>query len=724
MDFKKNMIKFTSYIALLLTSLIVLASFSCGSHQAEASTISIEDLLAAPTGDNKQSKALQIDIANRVRRALTEAHFAPQTIDDSFSIKVFEKFIDQCDFGKVYFTKQDIAEFSAFKTKLDDQFLDDDISFYELVYDRFKIRLEESKKCYTAAIAKSQNFASKKTIQLDGKKLNWCADKKEVQERWADVVTYRVLAKYAELVENQNNKKDTVKNWKVMSNVVLEDSARKMVKKNMDLNFKRIQKNGSDEYFASYINAICSIFDPHTDYYAPAKKKEFDVQMSGTFFGIGAVLKDVDGYCTIQEIKAGTPCYLQGSLKVDDKILKIGQGTEEPVEVVGWDITNEVIPLIRGKKGTEVRLYVKHTNGTEETIPIIRGEIHMDEVFAKSSIIKEGNKKIGYIHLPEFYADFQNENGKRCAADMRKEVEKLKAEGVDGMMIDLRYNGGGSLSDVVDIAGLFVGDGPIVQVKSKDAKGKPLPAIGAKILYDGPLAILINNYSASASEILAAAMQDYNRAIIVGTNTYGKGTVQQQIDLARVAPSSNGEMGSIKLTLQKFYRVNGGSTQRKGVVPDVVLPEYLMYTDKGERSEASALPYDEIASPNYRKTNSIDVATIVADSKKRIAADNYFKIVEQRAQQIKQQQDDNVYSLNEKTYTEQIKKLKEFNSKLEDLDKEKVSLEMYNPATDMQKISENDVTKKRNEDWLKVRKKDANIKETVNILTAIINTKK
>jgi carboxyl-terminal processing protease len=709
----------------VLVCVIVLVSFRCGANHAEAASVNMDELFE-PIGDNtQQSATLQKDIAKRVRRALLEAHYAPLEINDEFSKKVFDKYLEQCDYGKSYFTKKDIEEFSAFQTKLDDQFKSDDISFYQLVYTRFKQRFEESLTYYNAAIVVPQTFTGKGDIQLDGKKTDWCKDEKALQERWNEVVKYRVLAKYVEIEENQNNKKDTVKGWKIMSNQVMEDSARKIVKKNMDMSFKRLKKNGSDEYFASYMNAICAVFDPHTDYYAPAKKQEFDVQMSGTFFGIGAVLKDADGVCTIQQIVSGSPCWKQGSLKVDDKVLKVGQGADEPIEIGGWDIT-DVVKVIRGKKGTEVRLYVKHADGKEEIIPIIRDEVHLEDVFAKSAIMNDGGKKVGYIYLPEFYADFQNKNGKRCAVDIKKEVLKLKEEKVDGIIIDLRYNGGGSLTDVVDIAALFVGDGPIVQVKSKDANGKSLPdrPNGAKVIYDGPLSIMINNYSASASEILAAAMQDYKRAIIVGTTTYGKGTVQRQIDLREIENSTEGEMGSIKLTLQKFYRVNGGSTQLRGVVPDVVLPEFLMYTDKGERSEPSAMPYDEIPAPEYAKTNSLDVNTLVTASKKRIAANEYYKIVEQRAQQIKAQQDDNIYSLNETEFKKQLQKIKDFNKKLEDLDKEKVLLDVYNLRADMDRVLTDETTKKKNEDWLKALKKDANIKETVNIINDIIKANK
>jgi len=705
----------------IVACVIVLLSFRCGATHADAASNSLETLFA-PIGEVNQSAALQKDIANRVRRALTEAHYSPIALNDEFSIKVFEKFIEQCDYGKAYFTQEDIEEFSKFKTQLDDQFKNDEISFYELVYKRFQQRLVESIRYYEIAIAMPQTFTAKGDIQLDGKKLDWCKNESAMQKRWNDAVKYRVLAKFVEIEEAQNTKKDTVKDWKIMSPQVMEDSARRVVKKNMDMNFKRIKKNGSDEYFSSYMNAICAVFDPHTDYFAPAKKSDFDVQMSGTFFGIGAVLKDVDGVCVIQEIKTGTPCWKQGSLKADDKVIKVGQGAEEPVEIGGWEI-NDVIIVIRGKKGTEVRLYVKHANGKEEVIPIVRDEIHMDEVFAKSAIIKEGDKKIGYIYLPEFYADFNNSNGKRCAKDVKAEVLKLKEEGIDGLVLDLRYNGGGSLTDVVDMAGLFVGDGPIVQVKSKGAAGEPMPASGAKIIYDGPMAVMINNYSASASEIMAAALQDYKRAIVVGTTTYGKGTVQRQIDLAQVSKSSEGEMGSIKLTLQKFYRVNGGSTQLKGVTPDITLPELLMYTDKGERSEPSALPYDEIQSPDYKKTNSLNVPALVAASKKRIGGSEYYIVVEQRAKQIKEQQDDNISSLNIVEYKKQLEKIKEFNKKLEDLDKEKVLMDIYNPRVDMDYVIASENNKKRNEDWLKALKKDANLKETVNIVKDIMNTK-
>jgi carboxyl-terminal processing protease len=583
---------------------------------------------------------------------------------------------------------------------------------------------------YDELINQSYTFTENETIQLDGKKLGWCKNETELKDRWRKSIKYRILAKYAELDEEQNTKKDTVKGWVVMSPTQLQDSARTVVKKSMDYFFRKAAKNGDDEYFSTYVNSICAIIDPHTDFFAPKEKQKFDEGMSGTFYGIGAALQSKDGNTVVTQIISGSPCWKQGRLKADDKIIKVAQGNGEAVDISGWDI-DDVIGKIRGKKGTEVRLTVKHKDGTEEVIPIVRDEVHQEDVFAKSFILQEGKSKVGYIYLPEFYADFNKANGKRCAVDMRKEVMKLKEENVDGIIIDLRNNGGGSLSDVVDINSLFVGNGPAVQVKSKGATPEPLSNTRAgEPIYNGPLTIMVNGSSASASEILAASLQDYKRAVIVGSSSFGKGTVQRLFDLEKfytsIPPkdptpmSTLGQLGSVKLTVQKFYRVNGNSTQLKGVVPDVQFPDLYMYMEVGERRDKNALAYDMVDKLPYKDYGDNKFANAITKSNARIAANPYFKLVEERAKQIKQQNDDNQYSLSLEEYKKQIQLAKDFAKKVEELDKTKELLDAYNCKVDMDKVLEDEVSKKKNEDWLKILKKDAGVKEAFNVIKDLI----
>jgi carboxyl-terminal processing protease len=402
-----------------------------------------------------------------------------------------------------------------------------------------------------------------------------------------------------------------------------------------------------------------------------------------------------------------------------DIILKVAQGAEDPVEISGWDI-EDVVSIIRGKEGSEVRLTTKHLDGNIEVIKIIRGKVETEATFAKSTIIKNNNQKIGYIMLPEFYADFQSRNGRRCAVDMGKEVEKLKKENVQGIIIDLRNNGGGSLSDVVEIGGMFIDKGPIVQVKSKDAPSQSLDDRESGMLYDGPLAILINQGSASASEILAAAMQDYKRAIILGTTSFGKGTVQRIFPLEDFYQGDPSLLpfGSIKLTLQKFYRINGGSTQLKGVTPDIMLPDMYDLMDMGERKDENSMPWDQIAKADYKlNKTSVDFNALIESSKKRAIANESFNIITKNAKRLKQQFDDNRYSLIEKKYIEQMKETKDLAKKMEDLNKNKKVLPVNYMAVDLPNFHKDTTSTRMNDEWLKAIGKDPYIAEAANVLS-------
>ncbi|RZK27879.1 MAG: tail-specific protease, partial [Hymenobacter sp.] len=360
----------------------------------------------------------------------------------------------------------------------------------------------------------------------------------------------------------------------------------------------------TSETLANYANTIANTYDPHTEYFAPKDKEEFDYQLTGRLEGIGATLREKDGLIYIEEIVPGSASFRQGQLKKGDAILRVAQGATEPVSIEGWH-TAKAVTLIRGKKGTEVRLTVKKPDGSTKIIPIIRDVVINEETYAQSAIINDpSGKKIGYLRLPGFYADFNNNGGRSSADDVKKELAKLNAEGAQGIVFDLRTNGGGSLTDAVEMAGLFMPSGPMVQVHDSRGVTNVLNDKDPRVQYTGPLVVLVNKYSASASEILAAAVQDYKRGIIMGsTSTYGKGTVQRVVDLDETLPAELNALkpfGSLKFTMQKFYRVTGASTQFKGVASDIVLPDVYSYLDQGEKESDYPLKWDEIKPASFR----------------------------------------------------------------------------------------------------------------------------
>ncbi len=663
-------------------------------------------------------------IEQTIMMMINSGHYSPKAINDDFSKKVFDKYIEISDYGKLFLIQSDIDELKKYEYLIDDEIKQGKTEFYDLVSARIKQRIAETDTFYKEALLKPFDFNGNEVIELDGKKLNWAENKEALKNRWYLSMKYRALARFEELKEQQ--KKASDKKEKDKTDAQLEIDARESVKKNMEFYFKRLNKISDTDRFASYMNSICHVVDPHTDFFPPKDKQRFDEEMSGKFFGIGAVLQNEDGNCKIKSIVVGSPCWKEGHLKVGDVILKVAQQNEDPVEISGWDI-EEIVSIIRGKDGSLVTLTVKHLDGSVEEIIIKRGKVEREETFAKSSIIKEGNSKIGYILLPEFYADFQDAGGRRCATDMKIEINKLKDENVDGIIVDLRNNGGGSLTDVVEIGGLFVNKGPMVQVKSKSENAQSMNVRSSEALYNGPLVILINQASASASEILAAAMQDYKRAIIMGSTSFGKGTVQRvfPIDDFFQGDRSLLPFGSLKLTLQKFYRINGGSTQLKGVTPDIKIPDLYHLIDIGERKDSNSLVWDQIAKVDYKPlTPSVDFQDLISKSTKRINSDPTFDLINKNAIRVKKQSEDNKYSLNRVKFVEQMKEAKEFSKKLEDIEKSKKTLAVNNLKKDLSNIQKDTSSITKNNEWLKTIKKDPYIIEASNVVLDWIKASK
>jgi|694.fasta_scaffold44552_3 carboxyl-terminal processing protease len=686
-------------------------------YAVEQAEVNIEPY--EPQDNEKVSKNLAIQ--ETVMRMIQEGHYSPKDINDDFSARVYKIYLEVIDFGKLFLLESDINEFEVYKLQIDDAINNGQTAFPEMVTARIKQRMKDAESYYKEALAKPFTFDGNDEIELDGKKMAWCKNPEELKSRWVTNMKFRTIQRLTEMQESQktiSEKKIKDKTDTLFSYSELESRSRANVQRSMESYFKRLNKINDDARFATYINAICHVIDPHTDFLPPKDKQRFDEEMSGSFFGVGAQLSEKNGVCSITQIITGSPCWKDGRLKNGDIIQKVAQADDEPVDIAGWDL-EDIVSIIRGKEGSTVNLTVKHLDGSTEVIGIKRGRVETEATFAKSVIVETDAGKIGYILLPEFYADFNTRGGRRCAIDMKKEIEKLKEEKVNGIIIDLRYNGGGSLSDVVDIGGFFIDKGPIVQVKSKGLAAQPLFDESSGTVYDGPLAILINQGSASASEILAAAMQDYNRAIVLGTTSFGKGTVQRIFPLEEYfkGDASLLPFGSVKLTLQKFYRINGGSTQLKGVTPDITLPDLYEQIDMGERKDSNSLAWDQVAKADYKPIKSnANFAALIANSKSRIDANSNFKLIKQNAARLKRQYDDNKYPLNEKLYVKKTEENKALNKKIEELDKSKKLLTIKNPKVDLPKINMDTVSVSKNEEWLKLLRKDPYISEASNVL--------
>lgn len=681
-----------------------------------------------------------------VTEGMERMHYQPEKIDDDFSLRVYDLFLKDMDGNKLFFTKKDMAKMDKYKKSIDDQINEKSFDFYNLALNTRNERLKQAEVWYKELLAQPLDFTNEESYEADDDKRGYSADEADLKNTWRKYLEYQVVARYSDMLEDEEKrlkkaatpavapatdaKKDaaTKKEVKILTPAEMEAEARKKVMKVMDDWFKRLRGVTNDEVFSIYLNAIASSFDPHSNYMAPEQKKDFDINMSGKLEGIGATLQTKDSYVRVTSLVPGGPAWKGAKLKVDDLIMKVAQSEADPVDVTDMPI-NDVIKMIRGKKGTEVRLTVKKTDGSVAIVPITRDIVELEDGFAKSSVIQnEGLPKIGYISLPRFYADFDDRNGRRCSKDMKKELEKLKAENVEGIVLDLRGNGGGSLNDVVEIGGFFIDKGPIVQVKGRESRPEQLNDVASGVIYDGPLVIMTDMYSASASEILAAAMQDYGRAVIIGSkSTFGKGTVQRFIELDRYAPLSQGDLGplgSVKLTTQKFYRINGGTTQLKGVIPDIILPDTYALIDKyGEKEESYPLQWDEIPFAPHKDWDGLRgiIANIKTLSAARIAKDKHFLLIQEGAKRLKTQRDNTNYSVNLKKYQKQQKEFEEAAKPLRDSNNEPLKgITVLTPKADEAFINVDSSRITRHTEWQKQIKKDIYIHESCNVISDIV----
>lgn len=676
-------------------------------------------------GDNprsKYSKVLRI-----VGNYLEEGHYSPKKIDDNFSKLVFKKFTTDLDDEKNIFLKSDIDSLAQkYDSRIDDEVHGSELQSFFAVNDVYVKRRDESFLLVNEFLAKPFDFTKDETVQFDRDKLDFPKNAAERKELWRKNIKYSVLSRFVELQEDREKNKGK-KDFVQKADSTLEREAREYVKKRMErLLSNRKTHETVDEDFSTFVNAITLSMDPHTDYFPPVDKRSFDEGMSGRFYGIGAQLKDDDGKIKIASLFVGMPAMLSGNITVDDEILKIGEGKAEPVDIAGYSVT-DAVKLIRGaQKGSEVRLTIRKADGTIKVVSLLRDEIKLEDTFAKSAVIN-GDHKVGYIWLPEFYQDFQNPNGARCSNDVAKEVEKLKAENVEGIIIDLRGNGGGSLSEVVKMAGLFIEDGPIVQVKGREDKASVLRDKDKNVLYTGPLTVMVDEMSASASEIFAAAIQDYKRGIIIGsTSTYGKGTVQRNIPLSPesdnplFANKNTEDLGALKLTLQKFYRINGGATQLKGVVPDIVLPDRYEFLKFREKDNTAALPWDTIPRAEYQAwTSTVSNDAVINQSYDQINKGSVFSKIKTNIDWLGVNSEKEL-SLNIVKYKEEQAQVKNTYKQLDELSKLSKELNVKNVPSDTVAINAAKDKVEKNKAWLKRISGDIYVDETLKVINNII----
>lgn len=663
-----------------------------------------------------------------IGQLLETEHYSPQKINDSFSVKVFNKYLTDmwADDDKSIFLQKDIEALKKYSTTIDDEIHGAPIGFVPAVSAIYNTRVAETIELYKSILSHPFTFTNQDSIITNVDQLDYPRNEADKKERWYKKLKYITLNRFYDL-QNQRQKAvvDSIKN---KTDHQLEAEARQSVLRTENKIFERIKvKFNDDERFNLFLNTICSLMDPHTDYFPPIEKREFDEMMSNRFFGIGAQLTESDGNIKIVNIQNGGAAWKSGQLMANDIILKVGQGNAEPVDIAGYDVT-DAVKLIRGDKGTEVRLTVKHPDGSIKVVSLIRSEVVLDESFARSLVINQNGKKIGYIYLPEFYADFERANGARSSEDVAKEIKKLKDQHVDGIVMDLRFNGGGSLYEVVQMVGLFIGQGPVVQVRDKDGSSTVLTDRDNSVLYDGPLAVMINEGSASASEIFAAAIQDYKRGIIIGSRSYGKGTVQKNVPLGKPLDNFSGrtENGAVKLTFQKFYRINGGSTQLKGVTPDVIIPDLYDYMKMREKDNPSALPWDEIAKAAFQTwQENYDRNALIQKENQAIQADKTFSLINNNTKWLAQKTDAPVqlnYVVFKKDQQQIIATAEQDNNLLKL--KTPMDLQVLPSDKDMYYNNSDTAKGKRYQEWLKDRTKDMYIYQSAKVIADMIDAGK
>ncbi|GGG59162.1 carboxy terminal-processing peptidase [Hymenobacter glacieicola] len=665
-------------------------------------------------------------------QGLSQAHYQPERIDDAFSKRVFDLYLKRLDSSKKFLLQTDVEQLRKYQLDIDNQVQRGTHEFMDLGNQLMAQRVKDIQGLYRDILSKPFDFTTEESFETESDKVTFAANAAAQREEWRKFLKYQTMVRVSEMMDEQAKKKDkplastsatpspATTSEPMRTPAQMEAEARKRVMKYFDDYFKDLQQTDANDRLAMYANTIANTYDPHTEYFAPRDKETFDIAMTGRFEGIGASLQEKDGQIKVSDIIPGSASYRQGELKAGDVILRVAQGAAEPVSVEGMRL-DKAVSMIKGKKGTEVRLTVKKPDASTKIISIIRDVVVIEETYAQSATIEDNGKKLGYIKLPNFYADFNDNGGRSSAADVKKELEKLKAENVQGVVLDLRFNGGGSLQDAVEMAGLFVDSGPVVQVRNSQGAPTILNDRDPRIQYGGPLVVLVNKYSASASEILAAAIQDYKRGVVMGSaSTYGKGTVQRIFDLDEAMPAEFNNIkpfGSLKLTTSKFYRINGGSTQFKGVIPDIILPDAYSYLDQGEKETDYPLKWDEITPARYRAWNAAPaIDKLRQASTARVNASPSFKQLSDMVQRMVKRKDDTKVSLKLANYRAEQLQAKAESDKYEAVQNAAQPIAISPLTFDLRQLGADTIKVNRASRFVKPLKKDITLREAVAVL--------
>lgn len=686
-----------------------------------------ETILNEHDDQNPESKeSVQLRLTTSV---LDRWHYNPKTINDDFSEKVFDTYLKYIDGSKRFLLASEVEELQKNKTSIDDEILLGNQVFFNQTRDLLLSARKRAKSFSEDILSKPLNIRDLEYLELDGDKRPFASSESELKEYWRKWLEHEVLQRFYTRIKKQEKRIKNEEDFDPVSKDSLLQESQEKVVEVFDKWFKRLDKQEKADHYSTYLNVIANIYDPHTNYYKPKDKESFDISMSGKLEGIGARLRSDGEETSVVSIVPGSPSWKQGDLAVKDVILEVAQGEDTAVDIAGMEI-DEVVELIRGKKGTEVRLTVRKLDGSISIIPIIRDVVVLEEGLAKSLIIEHNQlkDKIGYIKLPRFYADFEDRNGNSSARDIKKELLKLNDEGADALIFDLRNNSGGSLRDVVEMVGYFIEEGPVVQVKNKDGSIEILADEDqGEVIWDKPVVVLVNKFSASASEIFAAAMQDYNRALIVGSpNTYGKGTVQRFIDLDRTVRGYDEykPLGSVKYTIQKYYRINGGSTQLEGVSSDVILPDSWHYTTTGERELDHAMPWTEIPAATFTQ-NVYDLESIkseiISRSEARIGADNEFSQIYLDAERLNDEHEKTRRIIQVDSFFDHKRKDEAFSDAFDSLFTEIPDLKPINLHANIEKIQLDSARLERNEKWIESMQEDIYVEEAVFIIADMMD---
>lgn len=683
-------------------------------------------------------------IGNILKNALETYHYRALKINDEVSQKAFAQYLKKIDGSKQFFTKEDIKELEAYQFALDDEMVTGDYTLVEKALAIFKKRTALAESLRKEAFKKQFDFNGNEKVEVDPEKRDWAKDDNLLKENWKLIFKQATLNKYLSLIEEQSDKPLKAKKvvsktakklppQKKLTDVEMRAKAHDSVAKRFQKIFDRLAKEDRDDQLDNFYNSVTAVFDPHTTYLPAKKKEDFDIDITGKLEGIGAVLQEDGSYIKVVQIVPGGPAWRQKDLEAEDTILAVSQGSGDSVDLTDMKV-DDAVRYIRGKKGTEVRLTVKKVDGTRKIVSIVRDEIEVGATFAKSSVLqyKDTDARVGYIQLPKFYRDFENSQI-NCTDDVRKELERLKKANVDAVVLDLRNNGGGALEDARLMSGLFIGKGPVVQVKDHTGKIEVLENEDPSVFYDGPLIVLINRFSASASEILAGAMQDYGRAVIIGGDfSHGKGTVQAVLNLNQgpLLSMFGPTMGALKVTIQKFYRVTGASTQYKGVTSDIILPDLTSYIESREKDLEYSLPWDQIQPKPFSKWNrfSYSVPQLREKSAVRVKANPRFNKITRNLDYVNKKKKDTVVSLNLKQVQAedaQNKKMAE-ELKMDEEDKNLLVTNFEDSLKAHENIRPGDMKKwskdfeQRKEEWIKTLRQDVVLEESVMVANDIV----